>query len=163
MTGTKTLVLLLLVAVPILGACAGASAADERPAPGANVQAVQLVDYQVYSPTGKWLGEVAGVLLEPETGEIGYVVLFYREPRVYGRAVMVIDPRRFIPIPWAWFAMGPDEGTLSLDADEMTLIPALYLEKAPASLNAAQALAIDDYWQSVDDEGNQADFGSSPE
>jgi sporulation protein YlmC with PRC-barrel domain len=163
MTGTRALVLLLIVAVPILGACARGVGADELPASGADVQIVELVGYQVYNPTGKWLGEVAGVLLELKTGEVGYVVLSYREPRVYGRAVMVTNPQRFIPIPWAWFTPGPEKHTLSLDAGEMTLIPAPYLGKAPVSLNAELAQAIDDYWQSVNGKGNQADCEAGPE
>ncbi len=150
----QVLTLLLLAALPILGACAGGSGTDEIPSPDADVQAIELDGDQVYNLTGKWLGEVAGVLLDPETGEVGYLVLSYREPRVYGRAVMVTDPRRFVPIPWALFTPGDGEDTLRLDADEMTLIPAPYLEKVPDSLSAAQASAIDDYWQSMGGGGN---------
>jgi len=163
MTGTRALVLLMIVTVSILGACAGGVGADELPAPDANVRAVELVGYQVYNPSGKWLGEVASVLLELKTGEVGYLVLSYREPRVYGRAVMVTNPQHFIPIPWAWFTPGLEEHTLSLDADEMTLIPAPYLEKAPVSLKAELAQAIDDYWQSVDGKANQTGFEVGPE
>ncbi len=163
MTGTKTLALLLLVAVPVLGACAGGPATGELPPPGADVRVTQFTGYEVNSSEGKWLGEVAGVLLNPETGETVYLVLFFREPGVYGRALMVRDPRRFIPIPWALFTPDPEGGTLSLDADEMTLMPAPYLKKAPASLSAAQAQVIDDYWRSVGGERDQPDFYSGPE
>ena len=102
------------------------------------------------NPAGQWLGTVARVLLGPQTGEIGYVVLLYREPHVYGRAVMVVNRQRFVPIPWTLFTPDPAEATLDLDADETILIPAPYLEKAPAFLNTAQGRAIDDYWQSID-------------
>lgn len=148
------LVLLMIVVAPMLGACAGESLPVELPAPGAEVQTVQLVGYEVHDPEGKWLGEVAGVLLDPETGEISYVVLSYREPGDYGRAVMVVNPQRFVPIPWALFTPDPEEGALDLDADEMILIPAPYVEKAPAFLEAEQVRAIDDYWRSVDDARN---------
>lgn len=162
MRKTGVLVLLMIVAVPILAACARGALVDERPATGADVRAVQRVGYEVRNPAGQWLGEVAGVLLDPETGEIGYVVLSYREPRVYGRAVMVVNPQWFLPIPWTLFRPNPTEGRLTLDADEMILIPAPYLEKAPAFLNAEQVQAIDDYWKSLDGEGNQPGFESSP-
>ena len=89
------------------------------------------------------------MLLDPETGVIDYLVLSYREPRVYGRALMVTKPQRFIPIPWAQFAPVAGKDILGLDADEMSLIPAPYLEKVPDSLGAAQASAIDRYWQSM--------------
>ena len=148
MTG-KMLTLLLLLAVPVLGACAESSAAADTPAPGTDARGVQFIGYDVYSLEGKWLGEVAGVLLDPETGVIDYLVLSYREPRVYGRAFMVTKPQRFIPIPWAQFAPVAGKDILGLDADEMSLIPAPYLEKVPDSLGAAQASAIDRYWQSM--------------
>lgn len=150
----KILILLLLVAVLLLGACAGDAPAEDEPMSGANVRAIQFVGYQVYSPEGKWLGEVESVLLTPETGDISYLVLFFREPRAYGRALMVTDPRRFIPIPWERFTLAAREDTLRLDADEMSLIPAPYLEKAPDSLSTSQASAIDDYWRSAGGEGN---------
>lgn len=146
MTGTKAMVLLLLVVVPILGACRGVAAADELPVSGVEVTDVRLIGSQVYQSSGKWLGEVAGVVFKSDTGALDYLVLSYQEPWVYGRGLMATNPQRFVPIPWARFTPGPKEGTLSLDADEMTLIPAPYLERAPVSLNAAQALAIDDYW-----------------
>lgn len=146
MTRTKAIVLLLLIVAPILGACRGDAAADGLSVSGVDVLDVPLTGCQVYHPTGKWLGEVAGVVLKPETGALGYLVLSYREPRVYGRALMITNPQRFVPIPWSRFTPGPKDGTLNLDVDEMALIPAPYLEKAPASLDAAQALAIDNYW-----------------
>jgi len=154
MKGNKALALLLLVALPILGACAGGTRADGLSTSDADVRIIELDGDQVYNLTGKWLGEVAGVLLGPETGGIGYVVLSYREPRVYGRAVMVTDPKRFVPIPWAQFTPVAGEDILSLNADEMTLIPAPYLERAPDSLSAGQASAIDRYWQTMGSGGN---------
>lgn len=157
---TKTLVLLFLIATPLLAACTGASVAAGDDIDG---QIAQLDGDQVYSAAGKWLGEVARVLLDVETGKVDYVVLSYREPRVYGRALMVIDPQRFIPIPWALFTAGPEQGTLSVCADEMTLLPAPYLKKAPADLDVASAAAIDDYWQSVGCGGNRANFESGLE
>jgi len=148
MTVIKTLVLLLLVAVAILGACAGNSGVGDLPTPDTNLRSAQLVGYQVYGTEGKWLGEVSGVLLDPVTGKVAHLVLFFKEPRVYGRALMVMNPRRFIPIPWARFTSGPQDSSLSLDADEMVLIPAPYLDTAPAALNAAQVQTIDAYWLS---------------
>jgi len=154
MRGNDALALLLVAVLPILGACAEGTRADGLSTSDADVRTVELDGDQVYNLTGKWLGEVAGVLLDPETGEVGYLVLSYREPRVYGRAVMVTDPRRFVPIPWALFTPGDGEDTLRLDADEMTLIPAPHLKQAPDSLSAAQASAIDRYWQSMGGGGN---------
>lgn len=156
------LVLLLTVAASILGACAGGAPAVGLPPSGADVQAAQLVGYEVCNPAGQWLGKVARVLSDPETGEIAYVVLSYREPHVYGRAVMVVNPQRFLPIPWALFTPHPEERTLDLDADEMILIPAPYLDQAPASLTPEQAQAINSYWQSEGGEGSQPDFESGP-
>lgn len=162
MKGSIALVLLLIAVMPILGACRGALAAGEQPPADADAGGVQIVGYEVDTPTGKWLGEVTGVLLEPETGDVGYIVLSYREPWVEGLALMVTNPQRFIPVPWALFSPGPEEGTLCLDADEMTLIPAPSLEKSPDSLNVEQAQAIDAYWRSVQGKGRQADFETSP-
>lgn len=150
----EALALLLLAALPILGACVGDSVADEIPSGDDDVPTIEIDGDQVYNLTGKWLGEVAGVLLDPETGEVDYLVLSYREPGVYGRAVMVTDPRRFVPIPWALFTRGDREDILRLDADEMTLIPAPYLEKIPDALNPSQVCGIDQYWQSMDGGGN---------
>jgi sporulation protein YlmC with PRC-barrel domain len=157
------LVLLLTVATPILGACAGGSPAVALSPPAPDVRSVQLVGYEVHNSVGQWLGEVAGVLLDPETGDIAYVVLSYREPHVYGRAVMVVNPQRFLPIPWALFTPGPEAGTLGIKADETSLIPAPYLEQAPDSLSVKQAQAIDEFWRSANDERTHADFESAPE
>jgi sporulation protein YlmC with PRC-barrel domain len=156
------LVLLLIAVMPILGACKGALAVGEQSAADADAGGVQLIGYEVDNPAGKWLGEVAGVLMEPETGDVSYVVLSYREPWVEGLALMVTNPQRFVPVPWVLFTPGPEEDTLSLDADEMNLIPAPCLEKAPNALNAEQAQAIDAYWQSVHGKGRQADFETAP-
>lgn len=153
MTGFRSLTLLLIFTMPILGACARVSlAAAELPGASADVQAFPLAGAQVYSSTGRWLGEVAGVLQDTKTGELDYLVLSYREPRVYGKAAMVTNPQRFVPIPWTRFTADAGEASLNLDADEMILIPAPYLEKAPDSLSPAQASTIEAYWQSVDDE-----------
>jgi hypothetical protein len=154
MPRTKIMALLLMAAVPILAACAGASAAAQPLSPDDGVEAIQLIGCDVNSLAGTWLGEVAGVLTDADTGEIDYVVLSFEEPRVYGIALMATDPRRFVPVPWAQFKPDPEGGALIADADEMSLIPAPYLEEAPASLNLEQAQAIDDYWQSLGDKGN---------
>ena len=148
MTG-RAAILLLLIALLGVGACTPGSLANGLPAPGADLQIVELVGDEVYSLAGRWLGTVAGVLLDADTGGVRYVVLSYQEPGVYGWAVTITDPQRFVPIPWALFMPGDEDDTLHLDADEMTLIPAPYLEAAPDSLDTAQASAIDDYWRSV--------------
>lgn len=147
---SRALSLVLIVMMPLLAACVGTSAADGPAAPGSGTQAAEIVGYQVYSPDGKWLGKVARVLLHRETGEVDYVVLAYREPRVYGRAVMVTDPQRYVPIPWARFAPRPGKDSITLNADEMLLIPAPYLDRAPDSLAAEHAEAVDNYWRSLD-------------
>lgn len=149
MTRIRGLVLFFLLAVPIVGVYAVASLAHEPAAPAARVQDVELIGYQVFSSTGTWLGEVDGVLTNASTGTIEYVVLSYRVPRVYGLALMVTDPRRYLPIPWRLFATLPDAEELAVDADEMALITAPYLVEDPESLSPETAHAIDHYWQAV--------------
>lgn len=162
MIGLKILVPLLLVAALTLGACAGGAATSGVSTSSAGVQAVQLVGCEVRNLAGTGLGEVAGVLSDPETGAIAYLVVRCQDPQIYGRALMVVDPQRFVPIPWGRFTPGATERILRLYTDETTLLAAPYLEKAPAVLDTTQTQAIDAYWQLPNGEENRPDLASGP-
>ncbi|MBN1314689.1 MAG: PRC-barrel domain-containing protein [Anaerolineales bacterium] len=147
-------IILLFAIMIVISACSHYTAANVLLQPGSDARIVQLVGYQVYCPNGEWVGEVSSLLSDSEKGEIVYIVLSYKEPLIYGRALMVIDPQRYLPIPWERFSLRRNERALNLDVDAVKLIPAPYFDKEPVLLDDTQEQTINDFWLSLNVKDN---------
>jgi sporulation protein YlmC with PRC-barrel domain len=145
---TKLVVLLLaVVGVPILGACTGIEANAKASSPEASVGATGLSGYELDSPAGDELGKVQDVLVDTETGSVRYLLVSFKDPLVFDKVAMTMNPNRLIPIPWALVMPGLRHGTLVLDAGESELVQAPYLDRGPGVLSIQLEQQIDAYWK----------------
>ena len=114
------------------------------PVTGSNVafRSDALLGAEVRSPDGVALGSVDDLVLNPETGKLGYLVI--ARGGFFG-----FDEAR-IPIPWDDFKAARNASLLVLDTTKGVLEAAPRVGKAAFSVGASadsESRKVDDYWR----------------
>jgi len=114
------------------------------PVKGSNIafRSDELLGVEVQSPDGAALGSVDDLALNPETGELGYLVI--ARGGFFG-----FDETR-IPIPWDDFKATPNADLLVLDTTKSVLDAAPRVSKNASTVSAnanSDSQRVDAYWK----------------
>lgn len=116
-----------------------------------NYSSVQgLIGSQVFDREGTFVGVVQDVLINNETGAVGYISLKLKDLYLFGRANVLPYHSNLVILPWRWVRVNvnPDNG-LSLKASLEALYAAPRLEPDRAGLPDRWNAKVDQYWAQV--------------
>jgi sporulation protein YlmC with PRC-barrel domain len=142
----------LAFAVLALPACTGGSRPGQTilGQPENYSSAQDLIGSQVFDREGMFVGIVQDVLINNETGAVGYVSLKLKDLYLFGRANVLPYHSNVILLPWHWVRVNanPDNG-LIIQASLQAIYAAPRLEPGRAGLPDRWNASVDQYWAQV--------------
>jgi sporulation protein YlmC with PRC-barrel domain len=142
----------LLVVILALTACTGEARSGQailgQPENYSSVQ--DLIGSQVFDREGTFVGIVQDVLINNETGTVGYISLKLKDLYLFGRANVLPYHSNLVLLPWHWVRVNanPDNG-LTIQASLEAIYAAPRLEPGRAGLPDRWNANIDRYWAQV--------------
>jgi sporulation protein YlmC with PRC-barrel domain len=138
--------------VLVLTACTDGSRSGQAilGQPGNYSSAQGLIGSQVFDREGVFVGVVQDVLINNETGAVGYISLKLKDLYLFGQANVLPYHSNLVLLPWRWVRVNanPDNG-LTLQASLETLYAAPRLEPGRAGLPDRWNANVDQYWAQV--------------
>jgi len=140
----------------LIGLLAGSSACSSASTPFASceataqpnmIEACLLTGYLVKNPQGEFLGQVKGVFVDTEQGQVAYVALAFDDPGLYGKGAMVTSKEKITLVPWAVLTPVAGESVLLLDIDQRrSLVDLPHFDRMPEGVSPELAAQIHEYW-----------------
>jgi sporulation protein YlmC with PRC-barrel domain len=142
---------LLLVALALTACSGGLQPGQAILGQPANYSSAQdLIGSQVFDREGTFVGIVQDVLINHETGAVGYISLKLKDLYLFGRANVLPYHSNFVLLPWHWVRVNdnPDSG-LTIQASLEAIYAAPRLEPDSAGLPDRWNANVDHYWAQV--------------
>lgn len=133
-----------------LAACRSNSttlAGCESTAQSNTIEACLLTGYIVKNPEGDLLGQVKGVFVNTEQGQVSYVAFVFDDPGVRGKGAMVASKEKIALVPWEVLTPVAGESALLLDVDDSwSLIDLPHFNRMPEGISPELAAQIHERW-----------------
>lgn len=133
-----------------LSACRSASTtlvSCETTAQSKVIEACLLTGYLVKNPQGEHLGQVKGVFVDTQQGQVAYVALAFDDPGVHSKGAMVASKEKITLVPWAVLTPVAGENVLLLDIDQRrSLVNLPHFDRMPEGVSPELAAQIHQRW-----------------
>lgn len=111
------------------------------------VEACLLTGYIVKNPEGELLGQVKGVFVDPEQGQVAYVALAFDDPGIHSKGVMVASKEKIALIPWKALTPVAGERMLLLDVNgSWSPLDLPHFDRMPEGISPELAAQIHERW-----------------
>lgn len=133
-----------------LSACRSASttlAGCEATAQSNVIGACLLTGYLVKNPQGELLGQVKGVFVDTQQGQVVYVALAFDDPGVHGKGAIVASKEKIALVPWEVLSPVAGESVLLLDIDHRrSLVDLPHFDRMPEGVSPELAAQLRQHW-----------------
>lgn len=141
------LFVILCVALVLANACTRLSAAPAPVGPPpAEISTETLTDYRVVSSDGIEVGSVDGVVINTETGETQYIIVFIKDIYNYGKGAIHGPQDHYLPIPWSHIKLDATNQQLIVEADERFIKESPVFTEPPDTTVKGWDVAVELYW-----------------